>query len=262
MLRRINRSPATVSSARNVISGVFNFALDEGYLSGINPAHGATRNLGLEKTSSGDLQIFTVAEMNAALDAIKKYRPRLYPLFFLLFRSGLRLGEALALDLDDINLKSGYIVVRKTFKKGVISKTKTGKSRQVDMSDDLLSVITKLKATVVKEILSGPSSNHLFKDKSGGRLSQNTARGIWTRCLSTAGVEYRKIHATRHTFASYLLSGGADLFYVSKMLGHANIQMTSDVYGHLVPDRDRSIINIIDGQLGQAKRSTQRKKAL
>jgi len=250
-----------VSAAKNVISGVFNFAIDEGYYTGTKPADGSTRNLGLEKKEHDSPEIFTVDEANAALSAIMKYRPRLHPLFFMLFRSGLRLGEALALDLDDINFKSGYIVVRKSFKNGVISKTKTGKSRQVDISDGLLHVLEGLKVVVISESLTG-SSLCLFKDKSGNRISQNTVRGVWKRCLATAGVEYRKIHSTRHTFASYLLSGGADLFYVSKMLGHANIQMISDVYGHLVPDRDRSVMNIIDGQLGQANRSTQIKKAL
>jgi integrase len=181
------------------------------------------------------------------------------------FRRNRRLGEALALDYDDINFASGYIAVRKSFKNGVVSSTKTGKSRQVDMSSELIVCMRRVRSAATVEAIGKGFSvpdGPIFTSISGDRLSQNTARGIWGRCLRSAGIEYRQIHATRHTFASYLLAGGADLFYVSKMLGHSNISMTSDVYGHMVPDSNRATMDIIDGQLGQAKRSTQTKKAL
>ena len=261
ILKRVNRtmSKSTVRAVKDVIAGVMNFCLDEGKIKGVNPAFGSTKNLGVDKEkNTDDLEIFTLGEMDAALEVVRKYRPRLYPLFFLLFRSGLRLGEALALDFDDINYKSGYIVVRKSFKNGVIASTKTKKSRQVDMSDDLISVLVKLKKDMtIDAVKRGEPLVELFLSPAGKRLSQNSARNVWKRCLSSAGVEHRKIHSTRHTFASYLLAGGADIYYVSKMLGHSKISMTSDTYGHLVPDRDRSIMNILDGQLrsisGQAE---------
>ena len=105
--------------------------------------------------------------------------------------------------------------------------------------------------------LSGP----IFTTATGARLSQNSVRNNWRRILSKAGIDCRKLHATRHTYASYMLASGADVTYVSKQLGHASIQMTVDIYSHLIPDRDRGMVNHLDGLFGQANRCSTNEKA-
>lgn len=125
-------SASSVRAAKDVISGFFNFEIDEGYFSAVNPALGSSRNLGIKKESSEEIATFTPDEANAVLDEIKGYRKRLYPMFLILFRAGLRLGECLALDFEDLNFQQGYISVTKSFKNGIL-----GKTRKVDMSDGL-----------------------------------------------------------------------------------------------------------------------------
>jgi integrase len=64
-----------------------------------------------------------------------------------------------------------------------------------------------------------------------------------------AGLPYRKYHSTRHTFATWLLSDGADLRWVQQQLGHASIAQTADTYGHVQPDRHEAAVNALDQYL-------------
>lgn len=62
-------------------------------------------------------------------------------------------------------------------------------------------------------------------------------------------LDYRKFHSAGHTFASLMPASGVPMSYVKEMMGHSSIQMTVDIYGHLLPDRDKSAVNILD-QIG------------
>ena len=69
---------------------------------------------------------------------------------------------------------------------------------------------------------------------------------VWQPLLAKAGLPYRKYHSTRHTFATWLLSDGADLRWVQQQLGHASIAQTADTYGHVQPDRHEAAVNSLD----------------
>jgi len=64
--------------------------------------------------------------------------------------------------------------------------------------------------------------------------------------LKKAGFRDLKLHGLRHSFASILLSQGADLFYVSKQLGHSGINITSDIYGHFIPSEGNREVDLLD----------------
>ena len=81
---------------------------------------------------------------------------------------------------------------------------------------------------------------------NGAHTSQNSVRNVWKRLLGKAGLSDRRIHDMRHTYASTLLSNGASPVYVKEQLGHASIQMTVDIYGHLIPSGDREAVNRLD----------------
>lgn len=72
---------------------------------------------------------------------------------------------------------------------------------------------------------------------------------VWQPLLTKAGLRYRKCHSTRHTFATWLLSDGADLRWVQQQLGHASIGQTADTYGHVQPDRHESAVVGLDRYL-------------
>jgi len=87
----------------------------------------------------------------------------------------------------------------------------------------------------------------LFCNEDGGPLDQNNLRKrYFYKCLERTGLRRIRIHDLRHTFASLLIAQGESLAYVRDQLGHHSIQVTVDVYGHLVPGSNRDAVDRLD----------------
>jgi integrase len=241
-------SKSTVSTARNVISGTFEHAIDEELVKD-NPSKGLLGKLGLDERKDREpVRPMKADEVSLFLDTCKKYRNDWYPLFLCAFRTGMRLGELLALHWGDIDWQSKYIQVQRAFRNGRITKTKTSKSRRVDMSNQLhdeLRVLYKKRKEEGLKTGKGAPEEIVFHTKDD-YTSQNTIRNIWKRMLKKAKLRDMRFHDIRHSFASLLLSNGESPVYVKEQLGHSSIQMTVDIYGHLIPSSNRQAVNALD----------------
>jgi integrase len=69
---------------------------------------------------------------------------------------------------------------------------------------------------------------------------------VWIPPLTRAGLEYRKPHTLRHTFASMLIQPGESLAYVEEQLGHSSITITVDTYRHLIPGTNQAAVDRLD----------------
>ncbi len=86
-----------------------------------------------------------------------------------------------------------------------------------------------------------------FPSRDGGPTDgDNFRRRVFYKLLEIADVPRFRFHDIRHTFARLLLQQGESLHYVKEQLGHASIQTTVDVYGHLVPGSNRNAVNRLD----------------
>ena len=141
----------------------------------------------------------------------------------LLYASGLRVSELVTLKTQQVNFQGNYLTV----------KGKGAKVRAVPFGqwarDKLLSYLNDVRPRLLK----GKSSPYLFTNRSGQSLSR---QGFWKlirRYALTAGIDKRVTpHTLRHSFATHLLEGGADLRSVQTMLGHADIS-TTQIYTHV-----------------------------
>jgi integrase len=242
------KSKSSVGVGMNVVSGVCEYAIDEEHIKE-SPCSGVMKRLGFQrKKYPKTVTAFTAEEVEAVLDKCKNYRPEWYPFFLVAFRTGLRLGEILALEWSDINWRESYIMVQRSFCAGRTGLTKSGKPRRVDMTDQLKSVLRKLNLKRREEALKEGKDEPVpvIFHTDGEPTSQNTIRNIWKRLLDKCGIEYRKFHCARHTFASLLISRGESLAYVKELMGHHSIQITVDIYGHILPTQNRSILNSLD----------------
>jgi integrase len=145
-------------------------------------------------------------------------------LFQILFDTGLRRGEAIALQRRDF--KNGELIVRRG---------KGGKFRNVPLFTRLEE---RLDLWFASEGLA--PTDHLWATRPGGYYLQrrkpmgNTSFTVWyRRCLDVADVPYRNPHVTRHTFATRWLRRGGRLETLSRVMGHASIRTTFDLYAHL-----------------------------
>jgi integrase/recombinase XerD len=154
----------------------------------------------------------------------------------LLYASGLRVSEALRLDLEDISLDGGFVRVI----------GKGDRERLVPVGEVALEAIrawlrgtraNRVAAHHVEPIRGGP----LFIGPTGRRLARQQAWTMVKRAAAGAGLTGRvSPHTLRHSFATHLLEGGADLRIVQELLGHASIS-TTQLYTHVTGERIREV---------------------
>ena len=141
----------------------------------------------------------------------------------LLYATGMRVSELVGLSLGDIDLDHGSCLV---FGKG-------GKERLVPVGAVALEVVRRYLGTIRPELDRGRARGAFFLNGRGTRLSRMSIWTIVTRAGARAGIDRRiSPHTLRHSCATHLLEGGADLAAVQELLGHADIS-TTQVYTHL-----------------------------
>lgn len=151
-------------------------------------------------------------------------------------KTGLRQGEILALRWGDVDLVGGRLVVRRSIVRGVVGTPKSGRSREVPLSDEML------KALKAHRHLRGEL---VFSNGEGRAFTKNECKHpLWGAC-KRAGLRRIGWHVLRHTFASHLVMRGAPMKAVQELLGHATIDMTMR-YAHLSPDARRDAVRLLD----------------
>jgi len=147
----------------------------------------------------------------------------------LLYASGMRVSELVSLNLNDVDTEGGYV---RCFGKG-------GKERLIPIHSQAVAALKDYMSQGHPRLKPGEGEKALFLNRRGERL---TRQGLWQIIKGYAkaaklGVEITP-HTLRHSFATHMLSGGADLRSVQELLGHANIS-TTQVYTHLTTEHIR-----------------------
>ena len=235
----VGASPGSVGPPRRVrsarcrraasIRGFYRFAYGDGLIARDVAAH-----IDLPRQARLLPETLTVDEVDALLEAAPDLRGR--ALMELLYAAGLRVSESLGLDREDLSLDGGYVRVigkgdrERLVPVGDIALDWLG--RWIEEGRDLL-----LALSHVAPVRGGP----LFLGDRGGRLARQQAFAIVRGAARRAGLGDRvSPHTLRHSFATHLLEGGADLRVVQELLGHASIS-TTQLYTHLTGERVREV---------------------
>ncbi|HET9917607.1 MAG TPA: site-specific tyrosine recombinase XerD [Candidatus Binatia bacterium] len=171
-------------------------------------------------------QTLSAADIQSLLnqpDANEPLGSRDQAMFELLYATGLRVSELVRLQTHEVNFQGNYIIV----------KGKGAKVRAVPFGNYAREKLYAFMTNSRPRLLKGKVSPYIFTNRSGKPLSR---QGFWKlirRCALTAGIDKRVTpHTLRHSFATHLLEGGADLRSVQTMLGHADIS-TTQIYTHV-----------------------------
>jgi len=232
---------------RDVSSGVMGYAVEDELIAA-NPVTGILKRLKLEPEKQLKLEPMTSDEVAQFHKACQKLYPEHYTFFLCAFRTGMRLGELIALHWGDIDWNKKNINVERSFRRGVVNLPKNGKTHLVDMSDQLTEALSKLNVIRKKEALQegrGEPFEIIFH-RNHDYMDQKYIRRIFKRILKKSGMREQKPHIMRHTFASLLLSNGESPVYVKEQLRHSSIDITVDIYGHLIPSSNREAVNRLD----------------
>lgn len=203
---------------------------DSLYADGVIPADPSRRLPTYTVARQRIVDVFTPAEQDALKHLPGELRDR--ALTTLLLESGLRKTEASSLTMRDIDLATGRVSVRKG---------KGRKGRVVPVPPTATAIIAEL---AVLEGLDRP--DHLwytrYRNQTGETIRRSRQLGPggfhrwWGRVCDETGVRYRNVHTCRHTYATVLLARGVPMAAVSRLLGHATIRTTVDIYAHLAVD--------------------------
>lgn len=180
----------------------------------------------------------TVAEINKLLDAINKnenelLRERDRAIYEILYAAGIRLTELVSLNLQDIDSELEELNI---YGKG-------DKERIVLIGGQAKKALKKYLVTYRPRLLGHKKSNVVFLNKLGTRISQRSVERNLQKYLLLSGLN--KIvspHTIRHSFATHLLEGGADLRTVQELLGHSSLS-TTQIYTHISRERIKKIFN-------------------
>lgn len=232
-MTKAGRSPRYIHYALAVVRQVFNYALRYDLFNGANP-------ISKVKLPGGDnrrLRFLTRDEASALLAEIAKTSPDVHDMALTSLHTGMRAGEVFGLTWADVDIDKGLLILRNT---------KSGRTRAAFMTE------------AVKEVFRcrerGTPSDLVFPDRTGKRIEQisNTfARAVDTLKLNE-GVEDRRhrvtFHTLRHTYASWHVENGTDLYAVKELLGHADFKMTAR-YSHLGENTLQAAVKRLDSTL-------------
>ena len=227
-LTRRGKSDATVIRSLASIRSFYNCMITLG-----ETDHNPARGIVLEKVDRKLPQVLTGKEVELFLEQpdcsdLKGYRDR--AMLELLYATGIRVSELIALNVEDLNLPAG-----------VLHCQSKGRERVIPLYPAAIRALGEYLRDVRPQLVETPEEAALFVNMSGERMSR---QGFWKLIKyyqEKAGIQKDITpHTLRHSFAAHLLENGADLRSIQEMLGHADISSTQ-VYSRLVNQKLKDV---------------------
>jgi integrase len=212
---------ASLLGVQRTLSAVLSHAMEDGLLPA-NPAFRMGKHLRLGDEQRPEIQPLTHWEVHQFLEAVRDKMPEYHPFFLCALRTGMRLGELLALQWGDVDVTGRFLEVRRNLVAGHLTSTKNTNRRRVDMSLKLTETLRELhrerKAAYLKA--GKPVPAWVFINSDGTALDgDNVRHRVFYRLLESAKLREIRFHDLRHTFTSLLIQNGAPLTYVKEQMG-------------------------------------------
>jgi site-specific recombinase XerD len=231
-------APASVRRKVSTIRSLYRWLRTEGILEN-DPFYGVSG----PKTPRRLPQILTATDIDALIASASGSRPaeqRDRALLELIYGAGLRVSEAASLDVADINVRDRTVRVR----------GKGSKERIGVFGAPAATALRQYLQSGRPELAAGKESA-LFLNRAGGRLTPRSIQTIVRTCAVKAGLPAAvHTHLLRHSFATHLLDGGADLRVVQELLGHESPN-TTQIYTHVTEARKRQVMEDAAKRLGE-----------
>lgn len=200
----------------------------------------------------GGWDFWTREESEAFLGEARRTAPKLYPIFLMLLRTGMRIGEVAGLFWEDIDFERGELHLRRQYSsERVWGTVKDEDERTVGLSPQLASVleaycrVSKLTPVEVKIGDYVHTGRRVFSNRRGGPITSDTLKKTRDRLCQKAGVKRIRIHDFRHTVGTLLRRAGVSCEDIAELFGHADTQMTQR-YAHILPEVRLRTVHLLD----------------
>ena len=219
-------SAKSINEARNVIRQIFKRAFSDEVIE-----RDPTLTIERYKQKTNEPNPFTIDEINQ----ITKELSSPYSEFFkFAFFTGLRTGELLAIRWEDVDVSKKLAHIRVNLTSGIEKEPKTkGSIRTIELHEKAIEAIESIKLSKYsdsKRIFIDPRTMREYKYADGLR------KYVWKPTLAKLKIPYRYPYQCRHTYASMMLSSGANPMWVAKQMGHSDWGMIRKVYGRWIPN--------------------------
>lgn len=194
------------------------------------------------KSDADTLNFWTKSEYDQFITSIKK-EERYYILFEILFWTGCRLGEVLALTKGDIDFTNYRIHINKTYyrhnRQDIITRPKTEQSvRTIDVPEFLI----KQTEEYIERLYGLPDNERLFP------IVAEAVQHKIRRQAKKAGVKRIRVHDLRHSHVAFLIHKKVEALVIKERLGHESIRTTLNTYGHLYPNKQKEVAQMLGNE--------------
>ena len=241
-LIKMGYSPTYLKTINNQLSAIFNYAVRYYDLKS-NPCAKAGS---MGKSKAEEMDFWTGEEFRRFIDSVMNKRLS-YMAFMILYWTGMRLGELLALNPKDVDLEKRTISITKSYqrlgKKDVITPPKTPKSKRVITIPEFL-------AADIKDYM-----DSLYDLQENDRLFPITKYYLeheMQRGIKESGVKRIRVHDLRHSHASMLIELGFSPLEIANRLGHEKVETTLNTYAHLYPNKQTKLADRLDSEYKEA----------
>jgi integrase len=229
-----------LSSKRvNEIKKIFSTILTDAVQDEIIEHNPIKKSKPLPTHQSKEVEPFSIDEIEAIL---KNCSGQEKHIISYLFFTGVRTGECIGLKWSDISFEQRTIHIQRTIGRGIEGPPKTKQSiRHIDITDRLMKVL------IDQYKITGHKNSYVFLNQKGNHYfdSSKLRDYMWKRVLKKAGVRYRPIYQTRHSFCSLHIQAGEDILWISKTIGHSTPKTTLEKYSRYIP-REQKRSSIFD----------------
>lgn len=256
---RVDGKGGLTARSLRLHKNILHQTLDEAVKAGLLPSN-PSQFLILPKQARHEAHFYTEAQLQALFDAIRD--EPIYPLVKITALYGLRRSELLGIKWDSIDFDRGTLTIRHTVSKvsKVVEKDKTKNAssyRSFPLTDEARAIFEAARsAQEENRRLFGKeyhASDYVFTWPDGRPYSPDYVTDKFSALLKKHGLPHIRFHELRHSCASLLLNNGFGLKDVQEWLGHSDIKMTANIYGHLDVGRKQSIADQLSGVLSPAR---------
>ena len=237
-LIKMGYSPTYLKTINNQLSAIFNYAIRYYDLKS-NPCAKAGS---MGKSKAEEMDFWTGEEFRKFIDSVMNKRLS-YMAFMILYWTGMRLGELLALNPKDVDLEKRTISITKSYqrlgKKDVITPPKTPKSKRVITVPEFL-------AADIKDYMD--SLYDLQEDDRLFPITKYYLEHEMQRGIKESGVKRIRVHDLRHSHASMLIELGFSPLEIANRLGHEKVETTLNTYAHLYPNKQIKLAERLDSE--------------
>jgi integrase len=236
-MRDAGLADRSMEYALAVIRQLFNFALRNDMFSGDNPV----KKVKIPRSDNKRLRFLTRDEAEILLNTLKNESPKMWEQTLISLHTGLRASEIFRLKWVDINFEHNTLTAKDS---------KNKKTRHAYMTQDVKDMISRKQPGKPSDLIyPGPDG------KESREISRSFERVVKELKLND-GIEDRRdkvvFHSLRHTYASWLVQAGTDLYVVKERLGHSTLAMT-ERYAHLAPSNSQRTVATLENFMNQGE---------